>query len=61
MLYTRHLGFKNAEHALADGEPKALELEAAVNAVEDEILGRADIKAARSYNFSRRIPTAIAR
>ena len=51
MLFTRHLGFKNFERALAAGEPKALELQAVVAAVEDEILARADITASAAYRF----------
>ncbi len=51
MLYTRHLGFRHFEQALADGEPKALELKAAVDAVEDEMLARPDISARAAYRF----------
>jgi 5-methyltetrahydrofolate--homocysteine methyltransferase len=51
MLYTRHLGFKNFEQALADGNEKAVELHATVSAVEDEILARGDIKARAAYRF----------
>jgi 5-methyltetrahydrofolate--homocysteine methyltransferase len=51
MLYTRHLGFKNFERALADGDPKAKELEAIVKAVEDEILARPEITARAAYRF----------
>jgi 5-methyltetrahydrofolate--homocysteine methyltransferase len=51
MLYTRHLGFKNFEHALAAGDPKALELRAAVDSVEDAILARPDITARAAYRF----------
>jgi len=51
MLYTRHLGFKNFERALADGDPKAQELEAIVKAVEDEILARPEITARAAYRF----------
>ncbi|MGH7878681.1 MAG: vitamin B12 dependent-methionine synthase activation domain-containing protein, partial [Candidatus Binataceae bacterium] len=51
MLYTRHLGFKNFEHALAAGERKAVELRAAVDAVEEEILARHDISARAAYRF----------
>ncbi|MGH7916770.1 MAG: vitamin B12 dependent-methionine synthase activation domain-containing protein, partial [Candidatus Binataceae bacterium] len=51
MLYTRHLGFRNFEHALAAGDPKARELQAAVDAVEDEMLARADITARAVYRF----------
>ena len=51
MLYTRHLGFKNFERALADGDTKAQELEAIIKAVEDEILSRSDITARAAYRF----------
>ncbi len=51
MLYTRHLGLKNFERALADGDPKAMELQAVVDAVEDEMLARADITASAAYRF----------
>ena len=51
MLYTRHLGFKNFERALADGDPKAKELQAVVAAVEDVILARPDITARAAYRF----------
>jgi 5-methyltetrahydrofolate--homocysteine methyltransferase len=51
MLYTRHLGFRNFEHALETGDPKARELRAAVAAVEDEILARNDITAQAAYRF----------
>jgi 5-methyltetrahydrofolate--homocysteine methyltransferase len=51
MLYTRHLGFKNFERALADGDPKAKELQAIIKAVEDEILARPDVTARAAYRF----------
>jgi 5-methyltetrahydrofolate--homocysteine methyltransferase len=51
MLYTRHLGLKNAEQALADGAPKALELRAAVAAVEEVMLATQDIRASGVYKF----------
>ena len=51
MLYTRHLGLKNAEQALAAGEPKALELRAAIKAVEEVMLQAGDIKASAVYKF----------
>ena len=59
MLYTRHLGFKNFEQALAAGDPKALELREAVEAVEEVMLARArHQRPARLTNFSRATPTA---
>ncbi len=51
MLYTRHLGFRHFEQALAAGDAKALELKAAVDAVEDEMLARPDISARAAYRF----------
>jgi 5-methyltetrahydrofolate--homocysteine methyltransferase len=51
MLYTRHLGLKNAEQALAAGDPKALELRAAVAAVEEVMLAAEDIAASAVYKF----------
>jgi 5-methyltetrahydrofolate--homocysteine methyltransferase len=51
MLYTRHLGFKNFENALAARDPKAVELRGAVNGVEDAILARPDISAKAAYRF----------
>ncbi len=51
MLYTRHLGFKNFEHAIAAGDPKALELRATVDSVGDEMLARSDITARAAYRF----------
>jgi 5-methyltetrahydrofolate--homocysteine methyltransferase len=51
MLYTRHLGFKNFESALASGDRKAIELHAAVEAVEEEILARKDISARAAFRF----------
>ena len=51
MLYTRHLGLKNFEQALAAGDPKALELRAAVAAVEEVMLAAEDIRADAVYKF----------
>ncbi|MGD0076012.1 MAG: vitamin B12 dependent-methionine synthase activation domain-containing protein, partial [Candidatus Binataceae bacterium] len=51
MLYTRHLGFKNFQNALDKREPKALELRAAVTAVEELMMARTDIKAHAVYCF----------
>ncbi len=51
MLYTRHLGFKNFEQALAEGDAKARELKAAVESVEQEMLAREDIAANAIYKF----------
>jgi 5-methyltetrahydrofolate--homocysteine methyltransferase len=51
MLYTRHLGFKQFEPALAAGDPRARELRAAVAEVEDVMLARSDISANAIYRF----------
>ena len=51
MLYTRHLGFKNFELALAAGDPKALELRRIVASVEDEMLANPSISARAAYRF----------
>jgi 5-methyltetrahydrofolate--homocysteine methyltransferase len=53
MLYTRHLGFRNFEHELAAGDPKAAELHDVVATVEDEMLARSDITARAVYRFFR--------
>jgi 5-methyltetrahydrofolate--homocysteine methyltransferase len=51
MLYTRHLGLKNAEQALAAGDPKAIELREGVKAVEEVMLAADDIRANAAYKF----------
>jgi 5-methyltetrahydrofolate--homocysteine methyltransferase len=51
MLYTRHLGLRNYEAALAAGDALAKELSAAVAAVEEVMLARADIAASAIYRF----------
>jgi len=51
MLYTRHLGLKNADQALAAGDPKAIELREAVRAVEEVMLAAQDIHANGVYKF----------
>jgi 5-methyltetrahydrofolate--homocysteine methyltransferase len=54
MLYTRHLGFKGKfVDALAAGDPKARELRAQVERVEEEMLRRPDIAARAVYKFFR--------
>ena len=46
MLYVRHLGYRGKfEHALKNGERKALELRSKVREIEDVMLSRSDIKA----------------
>ena len=52
MLYTRHLGFKgDLERALASQDARAIELRRAVEAVEDEVLARKDIRARAVFQF----------
>jgi 5-methyltetrahydrofolate--homocysteine methyltransferase len=51
MLYTRHLGFRNFEKALADRDPKAIELKREVEAVQETMLARPDISARAVYKF----------
>jgi 5-methyltetrahydrofolate--homocysteine methyltransferase len=54
MLYTRHLGFRGKfAEALAAGDQKARELRAQVEAVEEEMLRRPDIRARAVYKFFR--------
>ncbi|MGO9452812.1 MAG: methionine synthase [Candidatus Binataceae bacterium] len=53
MLYSKHLGLRNAEQALRDGEAKALELKAAVEEVQDVMLARKDIAANAVFRFFR--------
>jgi 5-methyltetrahydrofolate--homocysteine methyltransferase len=51
MLYTRHLGLRDAERELASGNPKALELRAVVEEVQALMIGRDDIGAHAVYRF----------
>ena len=52
MLYVRHLGYRGRfTEALADGEPKTLELQRQVQRVEDIALARADITAGAVFKF----------
>ena len=52
MLYVRHLGYRGRfTEALADGEPKALELRRQVQRVEDIVLARTDISAGAVFKF----------
>jgi len=53
MLYTKHLGLRDAQRALAEGNPKALELKAAIEEVQDRILERGDIGANAIFRFFR--------
>jgi 5-methyltetrahydrofolate--homocysteine methyltransferase len=50
-LYGKHLGLRDAENALAAGDPKALELKRAVDEVEETMLARADIAANAIFRF----------
>jgi 5-methyltetrahydrofolate--homocysteine methyltransferase len=51
MLYSRHLGLRDAERALGRGEPRALELRRAVEAVEAAIIAHPEIRASAVYRF----------
>ncbi|MCH7554287.1 MAG: dihydropteroate synthase, partial [Chloroflexi bacterium] len=52
MLYVRHLGYrKRFTEAVAEGEPKALELRDAVRKVEEAMLASADIQARAVFKF----------
>ncbi len=51
MLYTRHLGFRNFERALAAGDAKARELKAVVEEVQGIMIARPDISANAAYKF----------
>jgi len=52
MLYTRHLGFKGSiEKAIEQGDARAIELRAAVEEVENEMLRRPEIRASAVYRF----------
>jgi len=54
MLYTRHLGYRGRfEESLLSGEPKAIELRARVQEVEDIMIERDDISARAVYSFFR--------
>jgi 5-methyltetrahydrofolate--homocysteine methyltransferase len=53
MLYTKHLGLRNADQALREGEVKALELKASIEQVQDIILARGDISANAVFRFFR--------
>ena len=52
MLYVRHLGYKGRfPEALAQEEPKALELRATVRRIEEQLLARKDIQASAAFKF----------
>ncbi|MHB8383005.1 MAG: methionine synthase, partial [Candidatus Binataceae bacterium] len=53
MLYTKHLGLRDAERALAEGNAKALELKVAIEEVQELMLAREDIKANAIFRFFR--------
>jgi 5-methyltetrahydrofolate--homocysteine methyltransferase len=51
MLYGKHLGLKSPERALAEGQPKAIELYREVAQIQDEILARKLMTAKAVYRF----------
>ena len=53
MLYSKHLGLRNADQALRAGEAKAIELKTAIEEVQDIIFARGDIKANAVFRFFR--------
>jgi 5-methyltetrahydrofolate--homocysteine methyltransferase len=53
MLYSKHLGLRNAEQSLATRDPKAMELRAAIEAVQELMLVRDNIRASAVYRFFR--------
>jgi 5-methyltetrahydrofolate--homocysteine methyltransferase len=53
MLYSKHLGLRNAVQALKDEDAKALELKAAIEDVQDTLLARSDISANAIFRFFR--------
>ena len=53
MLYSKHLGLRNAEQALRDGDAKALELKSAIEEVQDTIFANGGIQANAVFRFFR--------
>ncbi|HTR60694.1 MAG TPA: methionine synthase [Candidatus Binataceae bacterium] len=53
MLYSKHLGLRNAAQALQEEDAKAMELKAAIEEVQDTILARSDISANAVFRFFR--------
>jgi 5-methyltetrahydrofolate--homocysteine methyltransferase len=53
MLYSRHLGLRDAERALAAGDSKAVELRRVVQSIERMMIEHDDIRAGAVYRFFR--------
>jgi 5-methyltetrahydrofolate--homocysteine methyltransferase len=53
MLYSKHLGLRNAEQALREGMAKAVELKKEIEGVQELILARGDVSANGVYRFLR--------
>jgi 5-methyltetrahydrofolate--homocysteine methyltransferase len=53
MLYSKHLGLRNADQALRAGEAKALELKTVIEQVQDIVFARGDIAANAVFRFFR--------
>ena len=53
MLYSKHLGLRNAEQALREGMAKAVELKREIEGVQELILARGDVSANGVYRFLR--------
>src|SRR5581483_12024019 len=51
MLYSKHLGLRNAEQALREGMAKAVELRKEIEGVQELILARGDVSANGVYRF----------
>ncbi len=51
MLYGKHLGLKSPERALAEGQPKAVELSREIAALQNEILAKRLMTAKAVYRF----------
>ncbi|HUY20098.1 MAG TPA: methionine synthase [Candidatus Binataceae bacterium] len=51
MLYSRHLGLRDAERALATDAPRAVELRRVVESMQRLMIERADIRAGAVYRF----------
>jgi 5-methyltetrahydrofolate--homocysteine methyltransferase len=51
MLYTRHLGLRDAERAIRESDPRAIQLTKVVEEVQQMIVSRPDIRARAVYQF----------
>ncbi len=51
MLYSRHLGLRDAERVLASGDSKATELRRVVESMQRQMIERADLRASAVYRF----------